>query len=129
MLERFEREMFAVASSQQFETSSDKQFTYEVYFEIQLQVGIDQKLAILGEPEGLGSWNDVIFLLERTEDDEWISTKPVLVSSQKSYFQYKYCVVSANHDGSLQVDYWGLGVNRVADLRLHEINEEKNGFR
>lgn len=27
------------------------------------------------------------------------------------------------------MDHWGLGVNRVADLRLHEINEEKDDIR
>lgn len=29
----------------------------------------------------------------------------------------------------MYVDHWGLGVNRIADLRLLEINEEKNDLR
>lgn len=53
----------------------------------------------------------------------------MFVSDLKSFFEYKYCVVRLLEEGTHYFDYWGLGVNRIADLRVHEITKQTKNLK
>lgn len=69
-------------------------------------------MCVLGEIPELGKWKEAVFKLRRTDDDYWVTEKPLVTN--RYFFCYKYAVLQP--DG--RDFFYEIGIDRIVDAEI-----------